>query len=50
VNGRFTATDGRRNFIIDETALGTNRFGGAANRQLIVLAMPGGPSSPLISR
>lgn len=36
VNGRFTAVDGQRNFVTDETALGTDRFGGAANRQLIV--------------
>ena len=37
VNGRFTYVDGQRNFILDETSLGTVRLGGAAqNRQFLV--------------
>lgn len=36
VNGRFTWVDGRRNFIVDETAVGTSRFFGAQNRQILV--------------
>lgn len=34
VNGRFTYTSGRRNFVMDETALGTARFG-AQNQQVV---------------
>jgi hypothetical protein len=35
VNGRFTYTAGRRAFVLDESSLGTDRFGGAANRQIL---------------
>jgi hypothetical protein len=35
-NGRFTYVGSRRNFILDEAAFGTDRFGAARNRQLIV--------------
>ena len=35
LNGRFTYTDGRRNFISDESLLGGTRFG-SLNRQVIV--------------
>jgi hypothetical protein len=34
-NGRFTYVAGNRAFVLDETALGTARFGAAANRQII---------------
>ncbi|MGJ5819220.1 hypothetical protein [Paludibaculum fermentans] len=36
VNGRFSWSAGSRNFTFDETALGTDRFGGARNRQVLV--------------
>ncbi len=36
VNGRFTYSGGTRNFIFDQTALGTNRIGANQNRQTIV--------------
>ncbi|MFN3323368.1 MAG: hypothetical protein ACK5AZ_07725 [Bryobacteraceae bacterium] len=36
VNGRFTHSMGRRNFVLDETAIGTDRFGAARNRQILV--------------
>ena len=37
LNGRFTYVDGQRNFILDETSLGTVRLGGAAqNRQFLL--------------
>ena len=36
VNGRITYVGGRRNFVMNEAALGTNRFGAAANRQIQV--------------
>ena len=36
INGRFTYAGTRRNFIFDEAALGTDRFGGARNRQVFV--------------
>ncbi|MBX9600981.1 MAG: hypothetical protein K2X35_08255 [Bryobacteraceae bacterium] len=35
VNGRFTYTAGQRDFVLDETAIGTARFGAAANRQIL---------------
>jgi hypothetical protein len=35
MNGRFTYTDGRRNFVSDENLLGGTRFG-ALNRQVLV--------------
>ncbi|HKX00515.1 MAG TPA: hypothetical protein VJN43_22440 [Bryobacteraceae bacterium] len=35
-NGRFTYAGGRRHFILDETAIGTDRFGGNLNRQVVV--------------
>jgi hypothetical protein len=34
-NGRFTYVAGNRGFVLDETALGTARFGAAADRQII---------------
>ena len=36
VNGRFTYTMGRRDFVFDEAASGTSRFGAAFNRQTLV--------------
>ena len=36
VNGRFTYAGGDRNFILNETALGTDRFLNNQNRQVIV--------------
>lgn len=36
MNGRFTESSGRRNFVLDEAAVGTERFGGARNRQVVV--------------
>lgn len=36
VNGRFTYSSGRRNFLLDEAAAGFDRFGGARNRQILV--------------
>lgn len=36
VNGRFSYAGTRRDFIFDEVALGTDRFGGAQNRQVSV--------------
>jgi hypothetical protein len=35
-NGRFSYTDGQRRFYFDELATGTNRFGAAQNRQILV--------------
>lgn len=35
VNGRFTYTAGQRGFVVDETALGTSRFGAPFNRQIL---------------
>ncbi len=35
VNGRFTYTAGRRSFLFDELASGTDRFGAARNRQIL---------------
>ena len=34
-NGRFTYVAGNRGFVLDETSLGTARFGAAANRQIV---------------
>ena len=36
INGRFTHSSGARNFVFDQTAIGTDRFGSAANRQVIL--------------
>jgi len=36
VNGRFTYSDGSRNFAFQESAIGTARFGSARNRQVLV--------------
>lgn len=36
LNGRFTYVEGQRNFIFDELALGTARFGALQNRQFLV--------------
>jgi hypothetical protein len=35
-NGRFTYAGGRRHFILDETAVGTDRFGANLSRQVVV--------------
>lgn len=35
INGRFTYTGGERDFISNETAIGTNQLGAAANQQII---------------
>jgi hypothetical protein len=37
LNGRFAYAGGRRDFIYDESALGTDRIGAARNRQVFVL-------------
>ena len=37
LNGRFTYTAGARNFISNESAIGTNQFGAAANEQILTL-------------
>ena len=34
-NGRFTYTSGQRGFVMDESALGTARFGAGLNRQIV---------------
>lgn len=34
-NGRFTYVSGNRDFVLDETAFGTSRFGAAMNRQVL---------------
>ncbi|MGH9631870.1 MAG: hypothetical protein ACRD7E_26490, partial [Bryobacteraceae bacterium] len=36
LNGRFTNSEGRRDFIFDESAVGTDRFATARNRQILV--------------
>ena len=36
LNGRFTYVEGRRNFILDESAIGTARFGALQNRQYLL--------------
>ena len=36
INGRFTYAGTRRNFLFDEMAVGTDRLGGALNRQVLV--------------
>lgn len=36
-NGRLSYVGGRRNFVLDDTALGTNRFGAELNRQVLVV-------------
>ena len=44
LNGRFTYAGTRRNFIFDEAALGTDRFGAARNRQVFLSGeWTGGP-------
>ena len=35
VNGRFTYTAGNRDFVLDEVAIGTARFGAAQNQQIV---------------
>ncbi|MBK9168331.1 MAG: hypothetical protein IPM24_12795 [Bryobacterales bacterium] len=35
-SGRVTYAGGRRDFVLDESAFGTDRFGAAANRQIVV--------------
>jgi hypothetical protein len=35
LNGRFTYTAGRNAFALDESAIGTGRFGAVANRQIL---------------
>ena len=36
LNGRFAYAGGQRNFFFDESALGTDRFGGNRSRQILV--------------
>jgi hypothetical protein len=36
VNGRFTYSGGRRHFVLDEGAVGIDRFGDARNRQIVL--------------
>jgi hypothetical protein len=36
VQGKFTHSDGQRNFIFDEFAMGTDRLGGGRNRQILL--------------
>jgi hypothetical protein len=36
MNARFNYVDGRRDFVLDEAAAGTDRFGSAQNRQLFI--------------
>ncbi|MCS7025203.1 MAG: hypothetical protein NZV14_10405 [Bryobacteraceae bacterium] len=36
MNARYTAVAGRRDFALDETAVGTDRLGAARNRQILV--------------
>lgn len=36
LNGRFTHSGGRRDFTMDESAVGVDRFGAARNRQVVV--------------
>ncbi len=36
INGRFTYIGGTRNFLLDETAVGIDRFGGGRNREVLV--------------
>jgi hypothetical protein len=36
VSGRFTYAGTRRDFLFDESAIGTDRFGGARNRQILL--------------
>lgn len=36
MNGRFTQSGGDRNYVLDEAAAGTDRFGIAQNRQVLV--------------
>jgi len=43
-NGRFTYTSGRRAFALDETALGTGRFGVTSNRQVVTSGIAQRPS------
>jgi hypothetical protein len=35
INARFTYTSGARSFLVNESALGTNRFGALANQQVL---------------
>ena len=35
INGRFSYTAGQRGYLLDESTLGFNRFGAAANRQVV---------------
>jgi len=36
LNGRFSYVEGQRNFILDESAIGTARFGALQNRQFLL--------------
>lgn len=44
-NGRFTHVSGRRAFVLDETAVGTNRFGAAASNQIVTLGRAQRPAT-----
>ncbi len=43
LNGRFTYTSGGRNFVVDESAAGPDRFGSAVNRQVVTYGTGGRP-------
>jgi hypothetical protein len=46
VNGRFTYTSGHRDYLLDESAIGTARFAGATNRQVLAF---GNAQRPVIT-
>lgn len=46
VQGKFTHSNGQRNFIFDDFAAGTDRFGGARNRQIL---LSGTGSRPVVT-
>jgi hypothetical protein len=46
VNGRFTYTSGHRDYLLDESALGTARFTGATNQQIVAF---GNAQRPVIT-
>ncbi|MCC6389595.1 MAG: hypothetical protein IT167_03250 [Bryobacterales bacterium] len=46
LNARYNNVSGRRNFLLDESVIGTDRFASAANRQFVA---SGAGSRPLVS-
>jgi hypothetical protein len=46
VNGRFTYTSGHRDYLFDESAIGTARFAGATNQQVVAF---GNAQRPVIT-